>query len=237
MNDESQYESVESDIDNLALWKSVQKTPASQVSSGKLNGIGITSVKPHYQRQKATEMFGPFGIGWGVINESFSRHAIGDTSLLSYTAKLFYTLKGERGEFPINATIKEAYITNGGKGYLKIDDTADKKVATDALTKGLSFLGFSADIFHGMYDDHRYVAERRKEEGIEAEQTAIDEKHEYKSWRGKVIADLMLCNNVFSLEKLYFASLQKVQQGDDAQINAIADAKTKRFEELRNKGN
>ena len=32
-----------------------------------------------------------------------------------------------------------------------------KKVATDALTKGLSKLGFNADVFMGMFDDNKYV--------------------------------------------------------------------------------
>ena len=32
-----------------------------------------------------------------------------------------------------------------------------KKVATDALTKGLSKLGFNADVFMGKFDDNKYV--------------------------------------------------------------------------------
>jgi len=48
-------------------------------------------------------------------------------------------------------------------GYLKIDDEYMKKLQTDALTKGLSFLGFNSDVFEGLFDDNRYVAEMNKQ--------------------------------------------------------------------------
>jgi hypothetical protein len=45
----------------------------------------------------------------------------------------------------------------------KLDDECFKKVTTDALTKGLSKLGFNADVFMGQYDDNKYVAQMKKE--------------------------------------------------------------------------
>ena len=39
----------------------------------------------------------------------------------------------------------------------RVDDDCIKKVATDALTKGLSKLGFNADVFMGRFDDNKYV--------------------------------------------------------------------------------
>jgi len=56
----------------------------------------------------------------------------------------------EEGEVPLHSSIK--YSSNG-----RIDDDFFKKVATDALTKGLSKLGFNADVFMGMFDDNKYV--------------------------------------------------------------------------------
>ena len=70
---------------------------------------------------------------------------------------MFYLWNEKRGEFPITSSIKVAYVTSGGKGYLKIDDEYMKKLQTDALTKGLSFLGFNSDVFEGLFDDSRYV--------------------------------------------------------------------------------
>jgi hypothetical protein len=45
----------------------------------------------------------------------------------------------------------------------KPDADFAKKVETDALTKGLSKLGFNADVFMGLYDDHKYVQEMQVE--------------------------------------------------------------------------
>ena len=42
------------------------------------------------------------------------------------------------------------------------DDEAFKKATTDGITKSLSYLGFSADIFMGRWDDSKYVEGLRK---------------------------------------------------------------------------
>jgi hypothetical protein len=39
-----------------------------------------------------------------------------------------------------------------------------KKATTDALTKGLSVLGFNADVFLGLWDDNKYVQEQKRQE-------------------------------------------------------------------------
>ncbi len=236
--EEDVYQKPEDNNTNIDLWKSVEQTPASQVKPAKLNGVACKSVKPHYQRMRATEMFGPFGEGWGVIPESvkFERTQIGDTHLLHYTATMFYIFKGKRGEFPICSTEKEAYVTSAGKGYLKIDDTADKKVATNALTKGLSFLGFSADVFHGLYDDINYVNHMQSEEIGEKEIKQIDEKHEYQEWRSKALSELALCDTVASLEKLYFSVLRKMnEKGDSKAVVKAEEVKTARLNKLMEK--
>ena len=40
---------------------------------------------------------------------------------------------------------------------MKVDDESRKKVVTNAKTKGLSELGFNADVFMGQFDDHEYL--------------------------------------------------------------------------------
>jgi hypothetical protein len=45
----------------------------------------------------------------------------------------------------------------------RVDSDASKKATTDAITKLLSQLGFSADVFLGKYDDQKYVEALREE--------------------------------------------------------------------------
>ena len=234
------YEIISTEVDsrekNIKLWRSVEQTPTSQTKKAKLGQLQITAVKPHFQRQKATEIFGPYGMGWGIVvgSETFNRTQIGDTHLLHYNAVLFYTIEKSKHEFPICASLKEAFITDGGKGYLKIDDCAMKKVSTDALTKGLSFLGFSADVFHGLYDDSTYISKLKDAEDTKEKQDKIGEKQDYQKWRSTVVAEILTCQTKDELETLIFNSIKKASGWNDSEmINKIDDLKTQRLTELK----
>jgi len=231
-----EYEKADVSSEHLALWRKVETTPTSQVKSGQIGAHKCKSVKPHFQRMKATEIFGPYGKGWGVYPESekFERHVIGDTHLMNYKAVLWYILDDAKCEFPIYATEKEAYMTKSG--YMSIDVSTDKKVATNALTKGLSFLGFSADVFHGLYDDATYIDALQNKENVNSDISHKQEVSEYKKWKGKSIAEVMLAENVGELEKLYFESIRKMQEkGDSKGVLELEKCKVKRFSELKDK--
>ena len=73
----------------------------------------------------------------------------------------------ENYTIPIKATflgahaIPKEYKDNKPTGntiYYSNNDV-HKKLKTDALTKGLSELGFNSDIFEGKFDDNKYVQE------------------------------------------------------------------------------
>lgn len=135
-------------IDNkLQLWDSVSTTDPKYTKKVNQRG-GFTAIAAQSQVKKATEVFGPAGIGWGVKNEKFTN--IEGTTLVLYTSTLWYVFNSKTGELPIHSSIK--YGANG-----RYDDDFAKKVATDALTKGLSKLGFNADVFMGLFDDNKYV--------------------------------------------------------------------------------
>jgi len=138
---------------NMAIWDKVSKTNpkyTKQVNFGRK----FTSINAQYQFMVATEQFGAFGKGWGVEDENFYMVTEG---LLGYQATMFWNDKDGKHSASINSSI--ATHNKGGK----LDDDCFKKVSTDALTKGLSKLGFSADIFLGMYDDNKYVAQVTQE--------------------------------------------------------------------------
>ena len=143
--------------DNMKLWRSVETTDPNFTKKVNQRG-GFTAIGAQYQLRTATETFGPFGTGWGVKNERIEKWE--DSGLAVYTATLWYVsrefkkgipvVQDKPSEFPIHSSIK--YHSNG-----RVDDDFMKKVATDALTKGLSKLGFNADVFMGMFDDNKYV--------------------------------------------------------------------------------
>ena len=142
--------------DNMQLWESVETTDPNFTKKVNQRG-GFTAISAQYQLRTATETFGPFGNGWGVEDERIEKWE--DVGLSVYTGTLWYrptefrdgmVVIKQESEFPIHSSIK--YHSNG-----RVDDDFMKKVATDALTKGLSKLGFNADVFMGKFDDNKYV--------------------------------------------------------------------------------
>jgi len=150
-----------SENNNLKLWDEVCVTDPSVVRMNVKMGGGrtITSIDAQSQRKNATKIFGAYGIGWGVEigSEEITTMLLGETTLATYRAILFYNYNGKLGRIPITADIKIAYVTKGGTGYLAIDDEWSKKVQTNAITKGLSTLGFNSDVFEKKFDDCKYV--------------------------------------------------------------------------------
>lgn len=202
---------------NLKLWKSVEETDVKYTKKAKKGQHQFTSITPMSQFKKATEQFGIQGIGWGIKigSEVFMEQTIGTTNLLNYDAILFFKYDGELGEIPIHATEKLSYQTQGANGYLKIDDEVRKKVVTNAKTKGLSELGFNADIFMGQFDDPNYVEYISFEQSInqaEDKDQEIKKKiAEFNEWCKKETAVYASIKNTNTLSMILGGHRQKIQ--------------------------
>jgi len=131
-------------MDKTELWHQVYHTNKQHLHRRQ---DGLLSVKPMYQILRATELWGAFGTDWGVRNEVF---IFKDNQCL-YTGELYYP----SGELPIHAD-KATTSTEWSKA-----------VATDALTKGLSKLGFSADVFFGEHDNDATIPQGSPESFVD----------------------------------------------------------------------
>lgn len=148
--------------DNLALWKAVEKTPPSQVKEITGKSYKGNSPKPHYLVHKATETFGPCGIGWGfTIEDERIEEGAGGERMSIARVKVWYEWNGKRGEVEHIGGTSFSGIRASGKPFT--DEDAPKKSVTDALIKALSMIGFAGDIFMGRYDDSKYIAELEDE--------------------------------------------------------------------------
>lgn len=140
---------------NLELWKSVEKTNPNYTKKANVGGNKITSISPQYQIMQVTEKFGIYGVTWGFKNIELTYELLGKYDLVVFKGLFFFP----NGEFEIINSCK-LYMDNA---KTKIDDNFAKKIETDSLTKAISKLGFSADIFLGKYDDLRYLEDIKKE--------------------------------------------------------------------------
>ena len=134
--------------DNLKLWEAVCTTDPAHTKKANVKGNKLTSIKPQYQILQATKQWGAYGSSWGFQDIVLS-YELKDLGLANFKALFYYP----NGEFEAINTIS---LWRDG-AQTKIDDEFAKKVETDTLTKCLSKLGFSADVFMGQFDDPRYV--------------------------------------------------------------------------------
>lgn len=227
-------------MSNLKLWDAVSTTDTDFTKEAKKGAHKFTSITPIYQFKLATEQFGIQGIHWGVMigTEVFTEQVIGTTTLLNYDAVMFFTYEGQRGEIPIHATEKLSYQTQGANGYLKIDDEVRKKVVTNAKTKGLSELGFNADIFMGMFDDPNYVEHLAYEQSInkaEDKQLEIDHKtNELNEWCKKELSVYPTIKNKRALDLMLVRHKEKLN-GRCNLLGLNAQAYFARFDKEYNK--
>lgn len=229
--------------DNLKLWKLVETTPPDHVKPASISGQSRTTVKAIFQKEKATEIFGIQGIKWGVVvgSESYERiHMDTGEVMLQYTAVMFFDYNGDRGQIPIAAAIMEAAIVKRGKPdqYMRVDNEAIKKVRTDAMTKGLSELGFNADIFKGYYDTQGYseyasnITGEAQQEKVEAE--TINEAEEYAKWKVNALEIYASLNTVKAIQTMFTSHIRKANKvGDTHGIKEFDAAKNSRIEELK----
>lgn len=160
-------------MDNMKLWQSVCVTDPKAVKPITGKQYKGNSPKPYWVIQRATEVFGPCGLGWGVqiLSERFER--FGDEALHIAHVKVWYIQDGKRGEIEQMGQTRAAYISAAGKHI--VDEDAPKKSATDGMVKCLSMLGFAGDIFSGQWDDSKYVA-WAAEETARREMPTVTEK-------------------------------------------------------------
>lgn len=144
-------------MSNKQLWDSVKVTNPSAVKKITGKSYQGNSPKPYWLIERATDTFGPIGVGWGVVVKSERFERMSDTDVLHVAVvSIWYMHDGKRSEtFDQMGGTKAAYMSS--KGTLVVDEDAGKKSVTDAMVKCLSMIGFCADIFSGMWDDSKYV--------------------------------------------------------------------------------
>jgi len=158
MNTESGITPVENS--NTRIWGKICETDPFRTKNFN-KGYRGTAINPTYIYEKLTACFGPCGVGWGfdILKDEY-KTGHGEEITHSTTVALWYKNDGVKSE-PVPGIGGTAYVFKDKNGW-HTDEDASKKSLTDALTKAAQLLGMSADIFSGLYDDCKYVAELRR---------------------------------------------------------------------------
>lgn len=223
---------------NMNIWSQVEKTDTRYTKKADVNGQKITSLNGTAMIMKATEIFGPAGIGfgWKVLEERFDegmeiflgegekRSSLGVTKNHTVRILFWFMLDGKRGEIEGYGCTNAVYKSKYG---MSTDGEAPKKSLTDAIKKCLSALGFSADVFLGLHDDANYLEQLEDELAIERAEDKVAEEERQKQDRLDYIASIIkLMSEAQSpneLKKIHDSAIRKLSaRRDDKAVTRIA---------------
>jgi len=220
---------------NLRIWDAVQQTdPRYTKSFSRSGGFKGTAINHTYQQRRATEVFGPKGIGWGsnVVGESIEHGApllhekhglVGHEKIHVVRIELWYELDGKRGS--VQAYGQTTFVGSNKHGFFT-DEEAPKKSLTDAESKALASLGFSADVHLGLFDDNKYVSDL-KAKTAEAEKAAQQEA--YNAMRTEISAAVSAATTIDGL-KAAVAKAADLTEDDRAKLKVLYVARKSEIE-------
>lgn len=194
-------EDKSTDEAKMEIWNQVCVTPQKYLSDVPA-GKGLTSISATFQLRRATEIFGPYGSGWGIDDLTWEvidglpvmRKGEVVTSKTVILGGIFwYVRDGERRQFPIIADRP-----------FKPGEFVMKSLLTELQSKGLSKLGFSADVYSKSRDDHDFAQFARVADAAEARK----ERKMQITFRGQAIRDMIPVSTTEELHKI----LQRLDQ-------------------------
>lgn len=151
--------------DNLSIWNQLGKTdPAHTKSFSRAGGFKGTATRPVYLDMKMTETFGPCGVGWGMGRPSFELVDAGSDKLVFCTVEVWYEQDSVHGVGRGSVWgVGGDKVLGSNKNGPYSDDEAFKKAYTDAIGNAMKYLGMSADVHMGKFEDSKYVNELKRE--------------------------------------------------------------------------
>lgn len=254
--------------DNLRIWRSVMRTDPRYTKDLAGAGFEGTSINAEYMVMRATEIFGPIGTGWGFevmedrmipgapLSEAIyeDKKFIGNRMLrdadgsliteLNHSIKIgfwYLTDIGSAERFEAYGATKYLYKTKHG---ITCDGEAHKKSLTDAIKKALSLLGFSADVWLGLYDQAEYKQENAiefdirnasdKAEDVTRIRKELDEKFKQNtdSMRSAVTPN-EISGIASSLTRVMGVHLKAAREKADAEYTKYLEGRLRRLEEVK----
>lgn len=221
----------------MELWDSVKETNPKWTKPGQNM---LTSINGQYCMMRATEKFGPCGIGWGyrIVEERYDEgpeinHETVPYKPITHTLRirLWYNWNGEKGE--VEHFGHTPFIMKSKRGPYQ-DDEAPKKSLTDAIKKCLSMIGIGADIHLGQFEDINY----KNELELKAAEESDKEREEKENIIRSGLSSYMLeagnnytgASTIPALNMVHKSSMnhirrecQKINRNSDATINVLTE--------------
>jgi hypothetical protein len=202
--------------ENLVHWDFLERTdPAytKKFNAGRFKGTDINAT---YRMRHLTERFGPAGKGFGFDIGQPIFYGEGDLRAVTISAALWWMEDGTKHTAPEHYGGTKLYLTAKGK-VTGVDEDAVKKAVTDAMGKAALALGAHADVYMGLHDDSKYLADikqeiRDEEDGVEEPEPShniaegdmdgdLEDDAEWDEWLQDVHHDLSVVANPTAFRK------------------------------------
>lgn len=166
----------------MAMWDRLMPTDPKYTKAFDRGGFKGTATNATYIVRKLTEEFGPCGTGWRFVlddEQIVEGHTLnpdnGDKAKLhivrGHLEYRRYTPDAIAVDDPWFATspqFGQTMLVGRNKNGLFMDEEAPKKSITDCISKCAVLLGIAADVHLGLFDDNKYVNQRKQEEAAES---------------------------------------------------------------------
>lgn len=232
-------------MSNMDIWNSVFTTDPGVTKPPTKQTKGLSSISGQYYLMRATEVFGPCGIGWGwdVDEERYdvlgdirndNHEVIGQAKVHTIKITLWYKLGDQEGKITNYGHTDAAYRSKWGITY---DSEAAKKSLTDAIKKCLTAIGIGGDIHMGYHENREYVEEVVNAAALEKADNKIEEQArqdaEYSEWSASHLATMTKAASMNELKTLYTLGVRKAKaRGDKDGLLSLESTKNSRKEEL-----
>lgn len=157
---------------NLELWNDLEKTDRFFTKEfQRPGGFRGTSINSTYVLKRLTEAFGPCGKGWRFVMDN--EEIVEGPKMKSGDARKLHKVLGHIEYLEANdwkstsVQFGQTMLVDENKYGPFMDEEAPKKSITDCLSKCAVMLGIGADVYLGLFDDNKYVNDRKREADAE----------------------------------------------------------------------
>lgn len=174
-------------MSNMRIYEAARNCPKEAqktIQAGKLKGM--TDINPMWRIKMLTELFGPCGIGWKTVNETYWTTPGANGEVVAWCLIQLVYKDGDTWSEPIHG-IGGSMMVDTQKGNLTSNNEAYKMAYTDAISVACKALGMAADIYW-QNDRTKYgaLAEQNAETALCTE--CMAEIKPYKDQAGKWIS-------------------------------------------------
>ena len=147
-------------MEYMDIYNAVRSCPGEAlkpIQAGKLKGK--SDINPMWRIKTLTSLFGPCGIGWKTVDETFWTEPGAGGEVIAWCSLKLLWWEKEAGAWsdPVFG-IGGAMMVDTQKGSLVTNDDAYKMAYTDAISVACKALGFAADVYwqndRTKYDAH-----------------------------------------------------------------------------------